>query len=399
MRYKHLLSSGVAALTLVVSASAHAEGDGMRLGDGSARMKYGVDVTEGYDDNIYATRDEEVGALKSSIKPYISFEMDRQDSFYSASLYLDALFYSGASQNDSVDYQIAFLVDEVFNSRNRLKVDFDYGRYTETRSFDDQEILPRYDGGNFAARYGFGSKEVFFNFDLYTRYGVKEYNAGNTSKDSRDLKFGWEGFFKVASTLDGVLDIRLSDLRYVNDADSDVKVTTVLGGLQWQSTAKTTGHIKVGVQRQNSRADYRRTRPSIEVGATWSPQTYMVFRFIAENGFGLDSQSGEFTQYNKIGFNWDHTWSDHWSTNFDMAYLDEDLIAGTAAGGVQAGEILLNRQLQEYTLKGTYKIVRWADVHVGYTFSNRDANDEGRIANANDIYTRNYAFIGANIGF
>ena len=393
------MSAGTLLLSACIAMPAAAlEPAEVKLGNSGLRMIPSILIKQGYDDNVFATQSDKQSSGKLEIIPELNFIANRHDSAYSFGLALNSATYYSVDFIDYVNWNINGAINEVFNSRNRLDVTLEVGTYTEDKSFEGQSSLPEYDGIDAGILYGFGAKSARLSFDIYADYFDKSYDSANQSKSTEDIKIGGTGYIRVATATKALLEIRSSDIAYVNDSTSDVEVSTAYIGVTWDATAKTTGFVKVGAQNQSRVNGDDKTDLSWEVGVTWEPRTYSSFEFSTEQAFGLDSQSGDYSFYTEVGAAWTHGWTPLFDTKLGARYKDEDLLAGTTTA-LPVGTNYLSREFVEVGLDLTYDLNRWSELTGGYTYSDRSASDAklaGR-PNINDIYTRNYFYIGIEL--
>lgn len=357
---------------------------------GGVKMTPKLELKQTRNDNIYLTSDNEVYSGITTAKPSVSVWAEKGNSKYNVDFSLNGISYNNAHNNDSLDWELAAGVKQEFNSRNRLDLNLSAGTYTEYRTFAEQEEIPEYDGAKADVTYGFGAKSAKLNFDIYGRYNSKDYNEDAESKDATSSSVGGIVYFGVAPKTKALLELRKSTMEYDNVEGSDFDLDTTLVGVTWESTAKTTGFVKVGIQDQDRDAGDSSDSEAWEVGVTWEPQTYSVFQLSTDRGYELETRSGEFSEYAKVGLSWLHAWTVKWETNLSIGYTDEDL-------NDEFGVLQVSRETSDASAVVSFLSSRWSKISAGVKSADRTAEEGARAVNSTDEYKRTEIFVGVEL--
>lgn len=392
-----IMNTKVMSLAAVVAAAMSGQASALEtkpahidLGDSGLKLTPKLELKQTRNSNIYSTEDNEVYSGITNARPSVSVWAEKGNSKYNVDFAIEAVNYNSAHDNDRVDWELAAGVDQEFNSRNRLDVLLSAGTYTEDATFDGQEELPEYDGVNAELTYGFGAKSATLSFDLYGKHKSKSYNEISESKDSTNTSFGGIAYFAVAPKTKALLEVRNTELEYDNRDSYDFSVDTVLVGATWESTAKTTGFVKVGVQDQDRDAGNSSDSEAWEIGVTYQPKSYSTFTFSTESGYELESQSGEFSEFSAFVAGWNHDWSSKWATDLSLTVKDEDLLNAD-------GDVQVSRDLMEVSATVHFLANRWSKVSFGVKGTDRDADDGDRVATSFDKYDRSEVFVGVEL--
>ncbi|MFK0573368.1 hypothetical protein, partial [Endozoicomonas sp.] len=132
------LALAVALAGYGVSAVAAVE-DAGHINLGPVEMTPMATLGVGYDDNVFkdSGNDAELADKSSTVYKLdasAAFKAQQGLSTYEATLAARNTSYSSESDANFIDYGMTGLVHQDFNSRNRLDVDFDLGRYHDAGS-------------------------------------------------------------------------------------------------------------------------------------------------------------------------------------------------------------------------------------------------------------------------
>jgi hypothetical protein len=358
-----------------------------------------LDLEAYYTDNLWLTdsrkKDTWVGVLTPRLQTWLQDGVNT----YSLILELEDSTYENSSDDDFTDYTAKLDVHHEFNARNVVNVLGEYYDGHEDRGtgliegdlsfFTDKPV--EYTKATAGGDYTYGSKASkgrvmlaaktvdyqYDNFRDFTRY-----------RDYTQDTFGGTFFWKVAPRTDALVEVRYIDNDYdetdpSNPAGSfNSEEYNYLVGVVWEATAKTTGHVKVGIydRQYDSGARSDDDGPTWEVGVEWKPRTYSVLdlqtrRFTQEtNGLGNAINTEEYA------LGWNHYWNQRAQTNLRVRYYTEDYQGSS-------------REDDNYRAEARYdyEYRRWLDLGAGYRYEDRDSDINSF------SYTANIFFLEARL--
>jgi len=138
-------------------------------------------------------------------------------------------------------------------------------------------------------------------------------------------------------------------------------------GVEWDTTAKTTGYFKVGHRRKEFDDGSRDNFSGLDwrIGVTWSPRTYSTVDFTTFTNTNETNGVGDFIDTQTYRVTWDHEWLERVSTTLRASY-SEDEYTGSGATRIDdntTASFFLN-----------YQARRYMQVQLGVTHDRRNSN-------------------------
>ena len=183
-----------------------------------------------------------------------------------------------------------------------------------------------------------------------------------------------------------VLDAVFTDITYENErpveASRESEDWRFLLGLTWEATAKTTGSIRLGIQRRqfDDAARAQISNPSWEVDVRWSPRQYSHFDFASSRRNEETFGEGAFIDISAYKVAWTHEWSRGWESIISWARRDTEFVGS-----------LRDQDLNEISLGLRYRQGRLLSWEAGYARRSRDSSL------SNLVYDGDMFSIGVNI--
>ncbi|GGK05554.1 outer membrane beta-barrel protein [Pseudomonas matsuisoli] len=362
-------------------------------------------VSESYDDNIRALRDEEkTSSWITSINPTFLLSAEDRNSAYQLEYSFNSDIYHSDSEATNTDHHLVFRSIMEFTSRHRLAWNLQYHRVEEVADVFYWENDNPVDGDNSTeyvvsddendkfsrsiagATYTFGAREARNQIEVGANYEARRYFNGGGLNDDREfdsVQLNTVWYHALGARTKTLLEGRVTDYDYVNDTSRRSSTNyALLGGATWDATAKTKGNIRLGAQRKNfedsTRSDY--TTPMWEASVSYSPRTYSTFTLASRRAFdeGDDGASTVRNQTTSLG--WKHEWSPFIRTELEYRLADREYKSSGR-----------NDDLTGYGAGVIYSPVRWVDVSLGYRRLDNDSNDARR------DYTRNIYLLGLEL--
>ena len=233
------------------------------------------------------------------------------------------------------------------------------------------------EGNRGRLRLGFGGSQLdYTNNRERTQFYDYETLSGSA---------GLSLFFHPRSAV--VLDAVFTDVIYESERPGepsrDSEDWRFLLGLTWEATAKTSGSIRLGIQRRrfDDPARAPTSNPSWEVDVRWSPREYSYFDFAASRRNEETFGDGAFIDISEYKVAWTHQWHESWESNISWARINYEFVGSPR-----------DQSLNKLSLGLRYRQGRLLTWEAGYARRSRNSDS------SNLIYDGNMFSIGVNIG-
>lgn len=367
------------AASIVAGGKAYAQQpNSIELGGFELFPSVGVGLT--HDSNITRSDTDEIESWKSTISPEFMLVNNYGLDQYQIGYRMTRADYFSSQEDSFTDHLVTANAAVELDVRNRLSLAAEYDDGHDDRgtlfSIGFGETLERpdtYKNYSFSGTYTYGSPTSKGRIDLTTGYYVVDYDLNSDIYRSRDrdtVNLGTTFYYNVLPATDLTFDIIYNDITYdfALDADNplDSEETRILVGAEWESTAQTTGYIKLGNRKKEFKDVTREDFSGFDwrVGVIWTPKTYSSVELTAFTNTNETFGEGNFIDTDTVQVTWQHEWLDRVSTTFRAGYVVDNFTGGT------------DRQDDNITFGASvnYQIKRYALVQLGYDFDQRDSN-------------------------
>lgn len=345
-----------------------------------------------HDDNIYQSDDFQKESAVALLGLGLGARYETGTSGWELAYAGEAAAYEYDGDDNYFDHRLGGRGIVQMGIRHRLELSAGLDKLHEdrgsrlTQGFGEQITTrvpepDRFDNSHAELRYRFGAPRAKGRLQLDARYSDKEYtnNRDRTRPFDRDSRyvagtFFWRVFPNSSLLLLGSHAEVSYPVDFSGQSSRDSSTNRVLAGITWEATAKTTGTVKVGYLAKDfdaaDRADF--DAPSWEVELRWEPRSYSVVefetrRFDREFNFGA---GGDFIDTATYAVTWEHDWSDRWSTETGLSYVDETF----EGGGAVASAANRTQETTVFDAALRFALRRTVDVELRYTLRDRDSN-------------------------
>lgn len=293
--------------------------------------------------------------------------------------------YFSSSPDDYTDHFVEASGEFELNSRHRINALAQYEDGHEDRGTgfslglgNTLDTPDRYNSSYIGGEYMYGAVTseglLTFKADRQTL----DYDRNEQAYLIRDRvrnRVGAEFGYRISPATTAVLDVTQTYIRYDNQTGIETRDSDeirVLLGVEWETTAATTGFAKVGYKEKDFKADTRSTfyGTDWEVGVEWQPLTYSTFRFSTNADTRETNGEGNFIRGRDFAASWKHDWLERLSSSVRISretneyFIDDDT--------------LVNRDdtLMRYVATLNYQARRHLTFTFFYDFADRDSNRE-----------------------
>jgi hypothetical protein len=394
----HLKKLALASSALLFHTTLVAQEEAGSIDLGGFELFPSLTVTHALDDNVTRTATGEIDSWKRIVSPELVLLNDFGGNTLQFGYRLERGDYFSSSQDDYTDHFISALYDYEINSRHRAKVTGEYedGHDDRGTSFsigtgNALETPDQYKSLNGELVYSYGALTADARLDFILGYRDLDYDRSEEVYLARDRDFVTLGgifYYQVAPATDLVVDVSQTEVTYdylIEGAETlDSTNSSILVGVQWESTAATSGFAKIGYQQKDFDSALREEFSGFdwELGVTWQPIDRSTIEFSTRSDTNETNGEGNFIQRRSYGAVWKHEWLDRVSSRASFAFID-DIYEGSVN----------NREddITQLSLAVDYQFRRWLKFELAYQYDERESTVE------TIDYDRNLISIGVNI--
>lgn len=396
---KNCLSVLIASLMgSLLSARADAQ-DGTGVQAGPFRVKPTIGLTIGHDNNVGQSNTDEVSSFFWLISPGIRVDTGNEVRSFSLSYELDVAQYRESRIDDYTDQRLnlgakfspsirnTFNVGAYYerghdrrgmNSRQGLASNLTQPNSTQVRDIDEwdrrgADLMYNYGASGARGQLGLGAGISDFQYRNnrdYAAFGDRESNYVLG-------RFGW----RFAPKTTGFIEVNRTEIDYdllrrsvtLGAYSLDSRERSVLAGLEFDATAKTSGRAGVGRIKKN----FTDPRLSDYSGSTWDVGLqYRIKSYsVVDLTYARNAQEAvnfltlfdtDFTIDRTAAIAWTHSWSDRLGTSIDFGKTNLDYVASASS--------LREDSLQFWGLAADYRIRDWLSIGAGYKSYQRDTD-------------------------
>jgi hypothetical protein len=292
--------------------------------------------------------------------------------------------YHSSEADDYDDYQ--FFADGEFEVDRRNRVT---GSLKHTSGHDDRGTAYSIGAGNlidgpdkytkntFGAIYSYGAMTALANVDvnlllLDINYDVDVSVVTPTRlRDRKEKKLGSIFYYGVSPSTDLLVDVSYALTDYAgnisNVASIDSRTKSLLVGAKWETTASSSGFVKVGYQKRDfdvaSRAGFSGLK--WDAGVSWNPTERAIFEFSTASDTRETNGQGNFIRRKDYVANWRHEWLERFSSDVTLNYSDDSYEGGT---------VPRNDKIHEFRVVADYQFKRWLTLIMKVSYFDRDSD-------------------------
>ncbi|GMQ76018.1 MAG: hypothetical protein BMS9Abin01_1280 [Gammaproteobacteria bacterium] len=199
--------------------------------------------------------------------------------------------------------------------------------------------------------------------------GIRYTNNGQSNRDFDRQDYRLRGRWRFSPRLSAIVEGGYAIVDHLDpNNELDRTETSVLGGIGWEATAKTSGEILIGTLNQDfdDPAQGSSTDFNWDARVHWAPKPYSKVTMFTSRRTQEDAAGGvgRFLA-DTFGSGWRHAFSERFVMNADVDYT-----LARYPTGRKDKYLALQIGL-------THKLTRWLDIGIRYRYSNRRSNIRG----------------------
>ncbi|MFC3121291.1 outer membrane beta-barrel protein [Agaribacter flavus] len=344
-----------------------------------------IDLGLSYDDNVTRVSSDQIDSWSRLVAPRFRLVTSTGVSDLSFQYRLvNEDFFSSDADNYN-DHFLSGSANVELDARNRIIVSASYedGHDDRDSNFSiglgDSLLEPdQYKRSAFDVKYSYGALNADGRLSLNLNVVDQNYDLNTPRYLARDRKFSTIGGvfnYAVAPSVDMVIDLSRIYVDYkfalntLNPLDS--KQDSLLVGIEWAATAKTSGFAKLGYQTKDFDSATREDFSGVDwaLGVLWEPLSYSSIEFTTMSDTNETNGEGNFIRRNAHSAEWKHSWLERLQSGVRLT-LSNDRYEGQLINGldVRTDDVLGLRTSIDYIAR------RWLKVSLAYSYSERDSN-------------------------
>lgn len=371
--------SGISVLMVSGAAVAATQPEGIPVG--GAELIPTIRIQHQHDDNIFSSNLTEESSTITNLTPRLEYlAQSDEENYFSASYVGDWARYWQSRDDDYDDHTFTLVGAYAGTDSMRFSADATHAKLHDNRGEGASEGVgavtrndpDEYDKDELGIALDLGSPEARFGASLGVRTLDIEYTnnrAFTQFRDRDDREFDARVFMTVSGKTRAFLGYRQTAIEYAeltatgNSIDSDED--SVLVGVEWDITGKTTGSLEIGELTKDfdNPASPKDDLTVWNLGLVWSPREYSSISFNTSRDAAETNGIGFFIEQTNHTVSWNHSWSERFHSMISLN-VGDDQYPGTTR----------EDDREDYTLGIDYDWQRWANIGLRMQFSERDSN-------------------------
>lgn len=335
----------------------------------------GLDLAQGYDDNLFWTHKNTKSSAFTVVAPYVRAEALKGPDKYDATLRVANGRFWDSSNDNFLDYSAIGNADIVFDGRTGLKLRAEFRHGHDPRGSTDRAFTKTPDEWNNYGidgifRYGAPGAQGRIEIDAAAfarRYTNHHDTTDNSNRNT--WQAGGTFFWRVMPRTEVLAGAQHRDFHYTDYSPPPTQSSTenyFYGGLKWEATAATTGMVRLGYLQKDFNNQFRKDYSSFawDAGIRWSPLTYSVFDFVTSKNTQESTGVGDAIASSNYAVTWNHAWNSRFRTQ--------------ALGGFRKDKFIdsvpyRRDDTSTFGARAYYDFRRWLIFGAEYTHTNRDS--------------------------
>ncbi|MBO6658325.1 MAG: outer membrane beta-barrel protein [Pseudomonadales bacterium] len=348
---------------------------------GGAELIPTIRIQHQHDDNIFSSAIREESSTITNLTPRLEYLAEKDaNNRLSISYDGDWARYWQSRDDDYIDHTFTIAGAYSGNDSYKLKVDAATAKLhdnrgegasegvggitrTEPDEYDQDTFSVGLDLGKEGARFG-----AYFGVDTLAKEYTNNRNA-TRFRDRDDRGFVARLFTRISGKTRGFIGYRNTDIEYSSLTASGVTLdsdeSSVLAGVEWEATGKTTGSLEVGrlTKDFDEPGSEEQDLTVWNLGVQWAPREYSIVSFNTVRDAAETNGIGAYIEQTNHTVNWVHGWSERISSTI-AATIGDDEYPGSTREDDRA----------DYTIGVDYDWQRWASIGFRMQYSDRDSN-------------------------
>lgn len=336
-----------------------------------------LDLSLGYDDNLYFRSTNVIGSAYTVTSPALRLESGPGQLRFDATLRLDMGRYDAAPADNYVDVLMVANGEYAFTGRASLRLRAEHRHGHDPRGFTDRAasaVPDEWDNTGMEGVFRYGAQGAQGRIEIDAANYARRYanNRTTTAPFDRDSRqFGGTFYWRIQPKTELIFQSQRRWMDYVDPASTqDSSETRHYLGARWDATAATSGFLKFGRMDKKFSGAGRRdiSDYSWDVGVRWSPRTYSAVDLSTARQTNESTGVGDAIISTSYGAAWNHAWSSRFRTQV-LGNRRQDAFSGA---GVSRQDTVTS-----FGLKLGYDFQRWLRLGAEWTQTERTSTAPG----------------------
>lgn len=325
----------------------------------------------GYNSNVGSSSANEVGSSMLILAPQLVAEMKNKGDRYTALVSGTSTRYASSAQDNTTGSELKLAGDNYFSSRARAGWSVGVLNGSDPRQAAIRTSVDKFHTTSLNGRLIYGAPEASGRLELDLGTQDKSYDNNRATTERLDLTLNsvaGRAYYRLGSRSLALGEIRNSQSKYASAlaAASNNTERRYYAGLTWDTTAATTGIVKVG--RMTKDFDQGNvpgfSGPSWEATVRWMPLTYSVVDLQTAKSTSDSTGVGGFEVRTSNDVTWNHKWSQSLTSRVALGRLATDF------SGAGRKDTAIN-----YALTMEYAVRRWLKVGIDLAGTDNTSTD------------------------
>jgi len=371
-----------AALLCLFASNVHALGGGPKAYEAGGginikgfQINPSVTVAGLHDDNFTLAETQPISTFGTIVNPAIDITAGSEINQIIVHYDFERGYFFSSSGDDYSDHYVSGVTHNELTSRAVIDTEVSYTKSHDRRGTTFSGIITGFDTPDrwhetaATAQFSYGSANRIV---VDGGFSAKRYDNHRSLTAGRELNTAYGGatfYYRIASKTSALFEGIYTNYDYrLANSPLDSHELTLYTGLTWEATAKTTGTVKAGWQREKFKRGTQSGNGffSLDAEIAWSPLTYSIWTLQAGSRAQQSDSNGTNGSYIKtkdVHLAWTHEWNDRLSHTAHAGYAHDRYI-GTVR---KDNSIFAGAGLQ-------YALTRWLSIGIAYDYVNRASN-------------------------
>lgn len=325
----------------------------------------------GYTDNVTNAASNTTSSSILTVAPAVALKYRVAGDEYQVG-YAGAYTRYMRSSSDDIDrHEFQAQANNVYSERARSQFKATATWDADARGSTDRAVSSepdRYRTYGVNGLFVYGAKEATGGLEGELGYRNKRYLNNRTQTASSDVDFfdaTGRFFYRVAPSTRSFVELGYTGINYTSASSiQDGSESRAMLGVTWDATAATSGTLKLGGMKKRFDNASIESRNSLiwEALVRWKPRSYSTFELKTGSKPAESTGQGDFVDNSYIGLNWEHKWSDRFTSQLGYDYTHSQYrgVSRTDNTGVLGADV-------------TYLFRRWVSFSVDYSHDQRSS--------------------------
>ena len=235
-----------------------------------------------------------------------------------------------------------------------------------------QQEVDTYSQNDYGVSYRYGRDEAKAQLGFYYLVQQVDFDARLDSngidltriRDRQTDTIGATFSYEIGAKTDLVVDLNQQELDYDVESGFGNTVDSLLVGISWDATAKTSGRLQVGTQSRDLTSGGSEDSSIWQLRLDWTPSNNSIFRLTSSKSSEASIGIGNSRDIVATNLSWIFDWNSEWQSNVTYGIEETDFI-GT--------NIDLDNTI--FTVNFEYEMNDLLTANIFFTDTSRDTND------------------------